>query len=174
MVRQDKEGKKCIIFDLERICSYSEDDDKISEIIMQLITHEIAHIYIDKTYSSPSAKDSIYENLRYITFNEGVAHFLSFDKDVLSINWYSKEMLERKEKAYLTLLDEMKNNSQDSKDEVLTRANSGRYWDKFGAISGLFAIVDYYNSHNKDLICFREIFEGGPDILLEIINTSVK
>ncbi|MBU5439136.1 hypothetical protein KQI42_14030 [Tissierella sp. MSJ-40] len=174
MIRQDKEGNKCIIFDLERIRSYSENDDKISEIIMQLITHEIAHIYIKKKYRSSSIEDSIYENLRYIVFNEGIAHFLSFDKEVLSTDWYTNEMMERKEKAYSTLLNEMKNNSQDRKDEILARANSGKYWDKFGAISGLFAIVDYYNSHNKDLICFREIFKEGPDILLETINVSNK
>ena len=174
MVRQDKEGNKCIIFDLERIRSYSKNNDKILEIIMNLITHEVAHIYINKKYQSPSIEDSIYENLRYIVFNEGIAHFLSFDKDVLSIDWHTKEMIERKEKAYSILLNEMKNNSKDGKDEILARAVSGKYWDKFGAISGLFAIVDYYNNHDKNLMCFREIFEEGPDILLETINISDK
>ncbi len=174
MVRQDKEGNKSIIFDLERIRSYSENDDKILEIIMNLITHEMAHIYINKKYQSPGIEDSIYENLRYIVFDEGIAHFLSFDKDVLSIDWYTKEMIERKERAYSTLLNEIKNNSEDRKGEILARANSGKYWDKFGAISGLFAIIDYYNSHNKDLMRFKEIFEEGPDILLETINIRDK
>lgn len=174
MVRQDEEGGKCIIFDLERIRSYSENDDQISDIIMQLITHEIAHVYINKSHRSPNIEDSIYENLRYIVFNEGIAHFLSFHKDVLSIDWYTKEMEERRKRSYTTLLSEMRKNSLDKKEELLIKATSGRYWDKFGAIAGLFAIVDYYNNHDKDLICFREIFEKGPDLLLEIINSSVK
>ncbi|WIV11069.1 hypothetical protein [Proteiniborus sp. MB09-C3] len=140
MVRYDKEGNKCIIFDLERMRSYSENDDKILEIIIQLITHEIAHIYVNKVYQSPNVKDSTNMNLRYIVFNEGIAHFLSFSKDVLSVDWETREMLERKEKAYSTLLYEMKNDFQDKKNEILSRANSGRFWDKFGAIAGLFLL----------------------------------
>lgn len=102
------------------------------------------------------------------------AHFLFFHKDVLSIDWYTREMEEKREKAYIRFLSEMRKNSSDNKEELLIRATSGRYWDKFGAIAGLFAIVDYYNNHDKDLICFKEIFEKGPDILLETINASVK
>ncbi len=75
MVRQDREGNKSIIFDLARIGSYSKDINEIEEIIISLITHEVAHIYIGKEYKYPSMEDSIYNILQHIVFDEGIAHF---------------------------------------------------------------------------------------------------
>ena len=57
MVRQDSKGNKSIIFDLARISSYSKDISEIEEIILSLITHEVAHIYIGREYKSPSMED---------------------------------------------------------------------------------------------------------------------
>lgn len=79
-------------------------------------------------------------------------------------------MLIRKEKAYLALLNNLDNKSRDMKKEIITKANTRSYWDKFAAISGLFGIYDYYNSHNRNLVCFREIFKGGPKFLLDFIK----
>lgn len=172
MVRQDREGNKSIIFDLARIGSYSKDINEIEEIIISLITHEVAHIYIGKEYKYPSMEDSIYNILQHIVFDEGIAHFLSFNRDLLSLDWYTEDMLDRREKAYLTLLNNLNNNLKDMKKEIITKADTGPYWEKFAAISGLFGIYDYYNSHSKDLACFREIFEGGPKFLLEFIMES--
>ena len=81
-------------------------------------------------------------------------------------------MWDRREKAYLTLLNNINNNSEDMKKEIITKSNVGPYWEKFAAISGLFGIYDYYNSYNKDLACFREIIEGGPGLILKLSNIS--
>lgn len=172
MVRRDAEGNECIIIDLIRISSYSDDIGKLSGIVSNFVTHEMAHIYIHKAYPYPTIEDTIFDNLKYIVFDEGIAHFLAFKEDVLSIDWYSDEMRKRRKKSYETLASIIKKDSIEDKEQILEKANSGLFWEKFGAISGLFAIVDYYNSNTKDIKELNTIFEKGPDLLIDFILNS--
>lgn len=169
MVRQDLKGSNCIIIDLIRISSYSEDINKLYEIIQNIITHEISHILIHNVYSYPNISVSLYDSLKYIVFDEGIAHFLSFKNDVLSVDWYNNEMNEKRKISYNALLNALRNTDSFDKNKILEKSNTGPYWDKFAAISGLFAIIDYYNSNGKSLDIFKHIFEKGPDILIDFI-----
>lgn len=173
MVREDKNGNNCIILDVERIRAYSDDIEEITNIINKFITHEMAHIYIGEKYKYPDVNNSFDDVLKHIVFDEGIAHFLSFDKDVLSIDWYEEEMLKRREKAFSTLIYHLDNNCHGNK-ELLMKANCGKFWDKFGAISGLFAIIDYFNSKDKRIECFREIIDNGPNLLIDVIKNNDK
>ncbi|WP_234122683.1 DUF5700 domain-containing putative Zn-dependent protease [Clostridium hydrogenum] len=169
MVRQDLEGNNCIILDLIRISSYSDDLTKLYKIVRTLITHEISHILIHNTYPCPNSDASLYYNLKYIVFDEGIAHFLSFKDDVLSVDWYSSEMNKRRKTSYNALLNALNNPDSLHNNKILEKSNSGTYWDKFGAISGLFAIVDYYNANGKNSDIFKCIFQKGSDVLIDFI-----
>ena len=87
MVRTDEDGCSCIILDIERIRAYSDKIGKLAEIMTNFITHELAHIYLGKKYKFPDLNNSPYDVLKHILFDEGIAHFISFKKDVLSVNW---------------------------------------------------------------------------------------
>jgi hypothetical protein len=169
MVRKDKQGNNCVILDLVRISSYSEDISKLSDIVSSFITHEISHILTDHIYHHPTIEDSLFNNLKHIVFDEGIAHFLSFDNDVLLMDWYSDEMNIRRKNSYRILLNALKKDTNIDKDQILEKSNSGLFWEKFGAISGLFAIIDYFNCNNKDIKVFKYIFEKGPDLLIDFI-----
>jgi hypothetical protein len=169
MVRKDEEGNNCVILDLVRISSYSEDIAKLSDIVSSFVTHEISHILTNNIYHYPTIKDSLFNNLKHIVFDEGIAHFLSFKNDILLIDWYSDEMNIRRKNSYRILLNALKKDSNVDKDQILEKSNSGLFWEKFGAISGLFAIIDYYNCNNKDIKVFKYIFEKGPDLLIDFI-----
>ena len=117
-------------------------------------------------------EDSIYNILQHIVFDEGIAHFLSFNRDLLSLDWYTEDMLDRREKAYLTLLNNLNNNLKDMKKEIITKADTGPYWEKFAAISGLFGIYDYYNSLARIWHALEKL-EGGP-VSLEFIMSYKK
>lgn len=171
---KDHEGNYCIVLDLVRIGSYSDDMGRILNVISSLITHETAHFVLLKTYREPPVSASLYNKLSFLVFNEGIAHLLGYCEDVLAVDWYSKEMRERREKAYSVLLTELNNPDNEDEASILEKADSGRYWDKFGSIAGLFAIVDYYNLHNKSLSCFGEIFRGGPQLLMQVIKDHGK
>jgi hypothetical protein len=174
MVREDSKGNNCVIFDLVRISSYSEDVSKISDIVSSFVTHEISHILTNNVYPCSAIENSLFDNLKHIVFDEGIAHFLSFKNDILSIDWYSDEMNMRRKNSYKMLINVLKNNSNVDKKQILQRSNSGLYWEKFGAISGVFAIIDYYNSNGKDIKVFKYIFEKGPDLLIDFIFNNKK
>jgi len=116
---------------------------------------------------------SIFDNLKQIVFDEGIAHFLSFKENVLSIDWYSDEMNIKRRNSYKSLLDALKNDSSDNRNQILEKSNSGLFWEKFGAISGFFAIIDYYNYNAKDIKTFEYIFENGPNMLMNFIMNRV-
>lgn len=170
MTLKDEKGKDCIILDLERIRGYSEDNNIIVKTIEELITHEVAHINIHKIYPWPSDDFKLDSLLKYITFNEGIAHLLGNEKNVLNLDWYSEEMMDRKSKAYNTLLKYINNNENENRDEILTKATCGRYWDKFACVAGMFALVDYYNLHNRDIGCFKQLYNKGIEELFSIIS----
>jgi hypothetical protein len=172
MVREDAEGNDCVIFDLVRISSYSEDVSKISDIVSNFVTHEISHIFTNNIYPYPTLEDSLFDNLKHIVFDEGIAHFLSFKDDILSIDWYSDEMNIRRKKSNETLLNALEKDSNVDKNQILESSNSGLFWEKFAAISGLFAIIDYYYFNDKDIKVFKYIFEKGPDLLIDFILNS--
>ena len=77
-------------------------------------------------------------------------------------------MLERKEQSYSTFLHYIENKDQITK-EILMKSNLGSYWDKFAAIAGMFAIIDYYNFNHKQISCFKDLFTNGPDLLIDMI-----
>lgn len=161
MVREDNMNNKCIIFDLDLISSYSDNANEVKEIIRGFITHELAHVYIEKTYSQPKSNASFYDKLCYMVFNEGLAHFLSFKEDVMKVNWYSEEKEEKRRKAYDTFLYAVRQDHE-NEDEVLIKADSGSFWDKFGAIAGLFAVVDYLKDFNNDENSLIRLYKEGP------------
>lgn len=169
MVREDPESNNCIILDLIRVSSYSEDICKLSEIVSSFVTHEISHILTNNIYHYQAAEDSLFDNLKHIVFDEGIAHFLSFKENILSIDWYSDEMNIRRKNSYRTLYNALKNDSDVNKNQLLEKSNSGLFWEKFGAISGLFGIIDYYYLKGKDIKIFKYLFEKGPDLLIDFI-----
>lgn len=173
MVMEDKQGNDCIIFDLKRMSSYSDNNLKVIEIINGIISHELVHTIIHKKYGKHN-NTSFMERLKYLVFDEGIAHFIGYNGDPLSIDWNNNDFILKKEKAYSTLMQEISNYSFDKEEDILERSNSGRYWDKFGSISGLFSIVDYYYANNKDLSCLSNIYEGGPEFTWEIIKNYSK
>ena len=170
MVLKDEQGNDCIILDLERIRGYSEDDNQVVEIIEGLITHEVAHINIHKRYPWPSNDSKVDSILKYITFNEGIAHFLSIEENVLNMDWQGEEMIHRKNKAYKALLEHINNNENEDIDEILSKATCGRYWDKFACVAGMFAMIDYYDLHNKDISCFKKLYNKGIEELFSMIS----
>lgn len=172
MVREDPKGNKSIIYDLERISSYSMDNEKIVEIIKGLITHELAHIFIEKDYKYPDNADSLYESLSYIVFDEGIAHFLSYKDDILSVDFYSEDMKQKRKSANEELMAELRKDTPKNPlqfNEIIIRSNSGKFWRKFAAISGFFAVADKLFSNNMELNSLKKLYDKGPKALVSSI-----
>lgn len=167
MMRDDKNGNLSMIFDIARLSKYTEEPSKILDIMLKMITHELAHVCIHNDYKINIASLSMSEKIKYIMFDEGFAHLLSYKEEVLSIDWNDENLIDKKKKAYSALDYKMKNFTKENGEDILERSNTGPYWDKFGAISGFFTIIDYYIMNDKDYKSINELYKRGYEYMWE-------
>ncbi len=153
MVREQN-GKQYIILDLIRFSGYKALGYDINLLIRQLITHETSHVCLHEKYRAPSSEDYV-ENLKYIVFDEGFAHLLSINGDVMEYD-FSKMIEEHYNDSYAKLIDAFEETDIQKQNDLLIASNSGPYWEKFGAISGKLFLAN----HIKDV---QELYEHGVD-----------
>lgn len=152
------EGTEYIVFDLIRFSKYVEQGYPIKYLITQLITHEFTHQCINLDYPYPN--DMTYqEELSYVIFNEGIAHLLAYKNPVDGIDWESEEYSTYYANAKSKFMKALQENDRKKQLELLEQADSGPYWDKFGAIMGkiyfglnLKSLPFIYRNGYKDII----------------------
>lgn len=171
MVRQSPTGEFCIFFDLERLSQYSdEDDDSLLFTLKNLMTHEVAHIENRKWLKMPSPMASWAAHLAFLTLDEGLAHFLSLRENVTAIDWHGETLRQRKKDVYETYFIEAHTQSELPLSKRLEAASSGSFWQKYAAIAGLFALVDFVIVEHRPL---SELKQLEPEFLYEkILNSS--
>lgn len=164
VVRTDESGTRHLILDLGQICTYSSLIPRLLDIVFDFLTHELSHVLVGQRYKY-TTKMPREQFLRQLAFDEGIAHFLSFQEDVMEAQWDSPVMKERKAKAfsafnhYLEHADEM--TFQDIK-----LANTGAFWDKFASIAGMFAMAEYCQNNGN----LESLLSDGPKFLTEFIG----
>ena len=163
IVREDRNGHRYIMIDLAQIYTYSRDINQLDFIIFDFITHEVAHALISLKYPY-SDKLTKAQLLKQLTFDEGIAHFLSYQEDVLSVDWNTEEMKQRKASAY-NKLNYFLEHVDGFSIELMRQSNSGAFWDKFASISGMFAIMEYHEKGGR----LSRLLTHGPDLLIEYI-----
>lgn len=157
-------GQRHLIIDLGQICTFSSLVPRLLDIVFDFLTHELSHVMVSQRYRY-TTKMPREQFWRQLTFDEGIAHFLSFEEDVLEVDWNSELMKERKKTAfekfnfYLEHANEL--TFQD-----LKRANTGAFWDKFASIAGMFAMVDYCQNDGN----LENLLSDGPKFLTEFIG----
>ena len=76
----------------------------------------------------------------------------------------------KKGDAY-NILRQAVSSSIDEHSELLMKSNSGAYWDKFGAISGMFAIAGTFAQSDYSYDNVIKIYEDGyKNFLKEIFD----
>ena len=129
MVREH-DGEEFVIFDLVRFNAYKEEGSDLVRLARSLITHESAHVCLHNRHRP--TKDDYISKLKYITFDEGFAHFVSFAEDVMSFDFtdvISKYYL----KSLCRLKCALDETDAEKRISLLVEANSGGYWDKYAA-----------------------------------------
>ena len=140
VTKKDPLGRVHIIIDLYRLSEYGLTSEKLERVVRNLITHEMTHVLVENLFPEIDLEDVGYiEKLNRITFNEGIAHFLSFNGEGLEdINWNDTEY----EEVYLRSKEKLKEALSEKKPEkqekYLEEADTGSYFEKYGAMSGLF------------------------------------
>lgn len=164
VVRLDESGNKHLIVDLGQICTYSDSVPRLLNIVFDFFTHELAHVLVGQKYKYTTTM-SREQLLKQLAFDEGIAHFLSFEEDVLEVDWNSEDMQARKKAAFQRFHFFMEN-AKELTFQDLKRANTGDFWDKFASIAGMFALVDYCQNEGN----LEHLLSDGPKFLVEFIG----
>lgn len=146
-------GQMYMIFDLVQLYRYQAQGMDIPALMRRLITHEAIHVCIRRDH--PEAGETYPEKLRYIVFDEGFAHLLSFAQDIAQYDF--KDIIQAHYCESVRLLRAvMKETDPQKQRQFLKAANTGRYWEKFAAISGKLCLAQH-----RDWMV--EIYQSGPD-----------
>lgn len=136
--------------------------EEISRYGLPILLHEVSHGLLAEPLKTHEELESYPLALEKIVIDEGIAHFIGFPgvrADILGKHldkWAPSEALLQKAEQRLaaSYVDE------EEKEELLFKANTGVYWEKFGAISGMFRAAKIYQSQ-------------GPAGIVEAIKKSI-
>jgi hypothetical protein len=118
---------------------------------LPVIKHEITHVLLDEFLTKPDESDPI-AVLEYLILNEGIAHYIGFSKNRSALLTDYKDKWLHAEKTLVKARKKLKNSdlNKNEKEKLLQEANTGKYWDKFAAISGMFRTANIYQSKGAD------------------------
>ena len=173
--RLNKAGEPVVVLNANVIAqTYSGTVTEKARDAFGVLRHECFHVMyaryrmtpegsMRKTASTPEGK--VWE----LVLNEGIGHFLDMGMQ-FQTDGFPHEKAEAAVRRLVQALRRLRNSPGPEKTEILLReANQGKYWDKYGSISGmLFAYVVYQESGIPGL---RAAIQEGPHRLTRDYNT---
>ena len=153
MVRNDM-----IYIDIQNLDKYLSNGYEIIELLKILITHEFVHLCINKDYSLEEDPSYI-EQLDYILFQEGFAHAIPYLNN-LEVEKYNETFI----KSCIKLRKALEETSIEKQNQYLLDADTGDYWDKYGAIAGKLFIL---NNSNEILNIYNRGYQNFHTSILE-------
>ena len=166
-------GSSAIIFNLTLIASsYGETLDKQIRTFKNVMSHELFHAVLSDYNQNTLHWDNstIENNTLYFIFNEGIAHYIS-DKQNLIENYNVDPKLKLKEKnAFLMLRDSLsiafdKSAEKTNKISAVKSGLSGKYWDKYICISGMFIAYHIEQEYGEEEL--MKCVQNGPKYFIE-------
>ena len=136
-------GKKAFFFNLS---DWSGDDLKHSGIAV--VKHEITHVLLAELLKKPDDNNPI-DVLNEMIINEGIAHFVGYPRDRSTLLSDKTPAFERAEEqlriALLKLSDP--NTDKAESQEILKQGCTGKYWEKYAAIAGMYRTALLFAQH---------------------------
>ncbi len=151
VVKKAPDGKTHIILDLVRIADYGLSENELKNVISNLLTHEGVHVLM--AYSEPDIarameEDNYINKLDAIVFDEGFAHLLSYNnKELEQVDWTSQKLRTVFEQSSLKLNEAIKEQKPERQKELIIQSNTGGYYEKFGAMSGMLYLAGVWRAN---------------------------
>jgi hypothetical protein len=177
-----EQGESVIIVNLSIITKlYGGNINKLlNDNISNTISHELFHFVFAEyrnvsSYWKSNRDTTNIGQLVEIIQNEGIAHYLSHNQKQNLIENYntSSKLKEHEKEAFKQLYIAVKQllNTELSKQEkvnILMKSNTGKYWDKFGAITGKFMVYHIEKEYGEQAI--QESLSKGAYYFLKLYN----
>ena len=126
---------------------------------LRVIKHEITHVLLADLLHEPDPSKPV-AVLEHMVIDEGIAHFIGFpgNRDTLLSVHHDKLIIAEKELE--TAIKKLSNSnlSDQEKEQLLEKAVSGNYWEKYGAICGMFRTAKVYEAQGAEGLtsCIRQ------------------
>lgn len=139
-----------VSIDNQPILFFNLSEWTVEELFSQgqaVIIHEVTHALLAPFLKNFEIKNHL-DQLDRTIFDEGLAHFLGFPGDRFSLLERYQEKWTHSEIALQNAIESLRSIdvSKDEKDELLKKSNTGPYWDKYGAICGMFRFAKVYST----------------------------
>ncbi|MBF0301044.1 MAG: hypothetical protein HQK51_20215, partial [Oligoflexia bacterium] len=87
------------------------------------------------------------EVLKYLVINEGIAHFIGYTLDRTVMFTDHGDKWPTSEQNLKEVISKLSNPNIEMKEieELLFKANTGKYWDKYASIAGMFRATKIYS-----------------------------
>ena len=145
------EGVYYITLDVVNFANYIQNGHDVSELLSNFVTHEVVHILMKTKY--PYEEMTYKDYLDYVAFHEGFAHLLSYKEDIADYE-LDDSYGEKFNTSQNNLVKALNETDPAMQRQYLYEANTGRYWDKFAAISSMLFLLNHQDS-------LKEIYYHG-------------
>lgn len=166
---EHKDGQIYFFIDLIYIADMTRIVSQMLYILQNYLTFEIAKLCIHQDYPLQSKK--YMDILDHLTFTNGLATFLSWNKDCSQYKFHTEKYEPRKEQAFGMLASAMEIENKALQHKILLAAISNDFWKQFPSVAGLFYFDDVYRDIGKEGISL--LYRHGPkNFIHTIFHTS--
>lgn len=161
----DSKGEPTSFFNLTKISrTYGNTLEEIITALQGVMAHEAFHVLFDNYKKQSNAYKPLSnenEQLLSLIHNEGIAHYVCYRNDMKN----SFSSFHDFQSGSFDVLNESisilnaDSTTAETKETLIARANIGSFWDKYGAISGMF-------------MAYHIEKELGFDALVETVRTG--
>ncbi|MCL2079749.1 MAG: hypothetical protein FWH17_07915 [Oscillospiraceae bacterium] len=148
---REHEGEDFIVIDIVNFANYITNGHKVSDLVINFLSHELIHILINARY--PYEEMTYLEYLNFIAFHEGFAHLLSY-KENISDYQPNESYREKFNSAKSKLINALNATDPAMQEQYRIEANSGSYWDKYAAISSMLYLL-------RNIDALKQIYNEG-------------
>lgn len=140
------DGKPLIYFNLSEWTV-----EEISKQGLAVVIHEATHALVAPFLIGFESADPI-RVIDKIIFDEGLAHFLGFPGDRSTLLEMYPDKWIQSEAELTKAMDSLRSSktTESEKKDLLIKANTGPFWKKYGAISGMFRAAKIYSILGSD------------------------
>ncbi len=149
-----------------------------AQSVLGVLKHEVFHVFFER-YRSEAPQWQQYQStdplneLALLVLNEGIAHFAD-QKETLLREGIPRERAEHALNLLKTAVEKLSAAGRNSKEAIrlLQAASQGRYWDKYGSISGMVFSYGIFQVLGERGL--QEAVRCGPGRFLQLYEQSTR
>lgn len=154
-----------ILIDLIHIADYTRIVSQMTYLLQNYLTFELSKYLITKRFAIHSR--NYLSLLNHLSFANGLANYLAWNKDCASYKFHTQKYEEHKERAFALLAQALEVESKALQHNILVNAVSQDFWNQFPAVAGMFYFDDVYRSLGKDGVTL--LYQRGPKNFIQTI-----